>query len=104
MSKLQPKLQLQPFDSFIHKYSPAASHPGSEDRTIQLWVWVLGGPHGSPEAFWEPVSIGYVCPGPGLLKGRHLMITGKGEPTWVTGSTRYRRYKAVHRPSTAPFE
>lgn len=95
MEKLQPLLQLQAFDVFIHVFYPAAGHSSqSEVHTRQLWVWV-------PEAFWKLVTIGYICPGPGILEGRHLMITDQGEPTWITGSTRYRRYKAVHHPSTA---
>ena len=97
IAKLQPLLQFQDFDVFIHAFYPAASHSsesGSKDRSIQLWVWVPGGSSRSPEASWNLVSIGYMCPGPGLLEGRYLMITVKGEPTWVTGSTRYRLYKA----------
>ena len=97
VTKLQPLLRFQDFDVFIHAFYPAASHPsGSEDRSVQMWVRVPCGSSGSPKASWNLVSKarGYVCPGPGLLKGRHLMITDKGEPTWVTGSTRYRIYKA----------
>lgn len=102
MAKLQPLLQLQAFDIFVHVFHPPTGHSSQpEDRTTQLWLWELPMPHGSSEAFWKPVCIGYVCPGPGRLEGRHLMITDQGEPTWVTGSTRYRRYKAVHPPSTA---
>jgi hypothetical protein len=103
MEKLQPLLQLQAFDIFIRVFNPAAGHPSqSEARTRQVWVWVPPLPDGSPEAFWKLVSVGYICPGPSLLEGRHLMINDQGEPIWVTGSTRYRRYKAVHPPSTAP--
>jgi hypothetical protein len=102
MAKLQPQLQLQVFDVFIHAFYPAAGHASGKDCTIQLWVWVSSG-SGPYEASWKPVSAGYVCPGPGSLEGRHLMITNNGVPTWITGSTRYRRYKAGN-PPTVPNE
>lgn len=103
-AELRPLLHPQIFDVFIHVFYPAAGHSsGSKDRTVKLWVWVPRESSDSSEAFWKPVTVGYVCPGPGLLEGRHLMITDQGEPTWVTGSTRYRRYKVV-KPPTAPHE
>ena len=103
MAKFQPLLQPQVFNVFIHVSYPATSNSsGSQDRTIQLWVWVpLGSPESS-EAFWKPVAVGYVCPGPGCLQGRHLMVTDQGEPTWVTGSTRYRCYYKTNPPTMAP--
>jgi hypothetical protein len=105
MAGLQPPLQPQIFDVFIHVFYAAASNPsGSHDRTIQLWVWVPRECPESSEAFWKPVAVGFMCPGPGSLTGWHLMVTDQGEPSWVTGSTRYRRYKTTNLPSAAPHE
>jgi hypothetical protein len=102
MAKLQSRLQIQAFDVFLYTPYPAGGHfPRSQYHTIQLWVWVPHGYSESSETFWKPVPIGYVCPGPGPLRERHLMITDGGEPTWITLATRARRYKAVLPPSTA---
>jgi len=45
---------------------------------------------------WKPVTIGYMCPGPGGLQGWHLVIQGQEEPAWVSESTLYHWYKEVH--------
>ncbi|KAH9168277.1 hypothetical protein EDB89DRAFT_2205356 [Lactarius sanguifluus] len=83
------RVDFRPFDVFIHTYFPA---PG--DSETQIWVWEPLQSSGlSPPCSWKSVAVGYMCPGPGFLQGRHLMTSDKGEPVWVTGSTRYRRYK-----------
>ncbi|KAI0291460.1 hypothetical protein BC826DRAFT_481228 [Russula brevipes] len=85
----------QLFDIFVHAYHPATGS-SSNECTLQLWIWE---PQLSGGFSWKPVTVGYVCPGPGELQGRHLVIRGRGKPLWVTGSTRYRRYKEVHSTS-----
>ena len=87
MDRLQR--EFRPFDVFAYAYYHSSNQP-----TTQLWIWT---PLGSPETFsWSSVAVGYVCPGPGGLQGRHLVIRGQGEPAWVSGSTVYRRYKEAH--------
>ena len=103
MAGLEPSIRPEVFDVFIHVYYPTAGNSsGPRDRTIQLWVWEPRGLPEPSEAFWKPVTIGYVCPGPGFLDGRHLVVTDQGVPKWITGATRYRRYNTANAPSTAP--
>lgn len=102
MGRFRREFQL--FDIFAHAFHPASGH-SSDEITTQLWVWAplrSSGSSGSDsETFsWSPVTVGYVCPGPGGLQGRHLVIRGQGEPAWVSGSTVYRRYKGAHPYST----
>lgn len=105
MGGLQREFRL--FDVFAHVYYPAAAHSTNQPIT-QLWVW--GAPKSSGPAendsetlSWVPVTVGYVCPEPGALQGRHLVIRGQGEPAWVSASTVCRRYKEVHPYSTNPM-
>lgn len=98
--------EFRPFDVFVHAYYPASGH-ASNQPTTQLWVWAPVGSSessgsGSETFSWSPVTNGYVCPGPGVLEGRHLMIRAQGGPTWVTGATvyRHRRYQGAHPHST----
>jgi hypothetical protein len=85
--------EIQPFDVFVHTYNPAMEHP-SKELTTQLWVWESVSSPGLSETFsWKSVTIGYICPGPGELQGRHLVTSDQGEPAWVSGSTAYRWYK-----------
>ena len=98
MVGLQREFKL--FDVFAHAYYPT-SGPSSNEPTTQLWVWAplrsSGPSENSSENFsWSLVTVGYVCPGPGGLQGRHLVIRAQGDPAWVSGSTVYRRYKEAH--------
>ena len=87
------KVVFQPFDVFLHTYHPPSGH-SVQEPIRQLWVWeLLQSPGLSAAHSWKSVVPGYICPGPGGLQGRHLVVTDRGEPAWVTGSTRYRRYK-----------
>ena len=92
MGKLQALEEFHLFDVFIHTYNP----DGTGRPTAQLWVWVAlssSDPSTSSSAFgWMSVGAGYVCPGPGVLEGRHLVITDHGKPAWLSGATVYRRY------------
>jgi hypothetical protein len=102
MGRLQR--EFRPFDIFAHAYYPASGH-GSNEPTTQVWLWVALGSSGSSESdsetfSWSPVTVGYICPGPGWLQGRHLVIRGQGEPAWVSASTVCRRYKEAHPYST----
>lgn len=95
MGRLEREFRL--FDIFAHAYYPPSAH-SSNKPTTQLWVWGALNSSGSSKndsgtLSWIPVTIGYVCPGPGGLRGRHLVIQGQGEPTWVLASTFSRRYK-----------
>jgi hypothetical protein len=97
--------EFQPFDIFAHAYYPASGR-SSNEPTTQLWVWgpltSSGTSESDTEASWKPVTVGYTCPGPGRLQGRHLVIRGQGEPAWVSGSTFYRRYRDINPYSTTP--
>jgi len=92
MGMLQREFRL--FDIFAHAYHSSNGH------TTQLWVWAPQPSKSSEsdsETFsWSPVTVGYMCPGPGGLQGQYLMIQGQGEPAWVTGSTVYRQYRKAH--------
>jgi hypothetical protein len=95
--------EFRPFDIFVHTYYPAGTGQSPKEHTTQLWVWELLRPSGSSTGFsWKSVCAGYVCPGPGALEGRHLIITDHGKPTWLLGATVYRRYKKVHPYTTTP--
>ena len=103
MGRLQSAFRL--FDIFAHAYYPASGH-SSNEPTTQLWIWAQFRSSESSESdsetfAWSPVAVGYVCPGPGGLQGRYLVIRGQGEPAWVSGSTVHRRYKEAHPYSTA---
>lgn len=80
------------FDIFAHTYYPPSDH-SSNEPTTQLWVWEplrsSGTSDSDTETSWKPVTVGYVCPGPGRLQGWHLVIQGQREPAWVSGSTVY---------------
>jgi hypothetical protein len=90
MDRLVAEFRL--FDIFVHAYYPAAGH-SSTNSTTQLWVW---GPSGSSGALsWKPITVGYICPGPGGLRGRHLVMKKNTEPSWVTESTVNRRYRSM---------
>ena len=94
------------FDTFAHCYYPATAH-SSNEPTTQLWVWGAHKSSGSTEngsetLSWVPVTFGYICPGPGGLQERHLVIRGRGKPAWVSAATFYRRYNGVHPNSTNP--
>ncbi len=98
MDRLQVLEEFQPFDIFVHTYCPAGTAQSPKDAT-QLWAWK---PLGSSSGFgWKPVDDGYVCPGPGVLKGRHLVFR-HGKPAWLLGATVYRRHKEVNPYTTAP--
>lgn len=95
--------EFKPFDIFVHAYGPASTDQSHKDDLTQLWVWEPLKTSGSSSGYdWKPVSVGYVCPGPGGLKSRHLVMTDHGKPTWLLGSTVYRRYKEVQPYTTAP--
>ncbi|KAI9457247.1 hypothetical protein BJY52DRAFT_1212648 [Lactarius psammicola] len=83
------RVDFRPFDVFLHIYCPDSS-----DSTTRLWVWEPLQSSGSSETCsWKSVGVGYICPGPGFLQGRYLVVSDQREPGWVSGSTRYRRYK-----------
>lgn len=95
------RLQLleEPFDIFVHTYGAAGTDQSHEEHINQLWVWEplkTKGDYG-----WKLVSIGYICPGPGGLEGRHLVVTN-GKPMWLLGATVYRHHREVHPYTTAP--
>lgn len=93
-------LREEPFDVFIHTCGADKSR---EDVT-QLWVWEPLKASGTASGYgWKPVNAGYICPGPGGLEGRHLVMTN-GKPLWLLGSTVYRHHKKVHPYNTTAPE
>lgn len=98
MSGLEREFRL--FDIFAHAYYPASAQTPNRPET-QLWVWEAlpssgSTQNGSKALSWVPVTgRSYVCPGPGELEGRHLVVQGQGKPTWVLATTFVRHYR-VH--------
>lgn len=93
LDRLQALEEFHLFDVFIYTYYPTGTDKSSNKYTTQLWVWQPLGSSVSSIVFgWKPVGVGYICPGPGVLKGRHLVITDHGKPAWLSGATVYRRY------------
>ena len=89
--------EFKPFDVFVHAYSAAGAGQSHNEHITQLWVWEPLKSFSTSRGYgWKPVSAGYVCPGPGGLEGRHLVMTDHRKPTWILGATVYRRYKEVH--------
>jgi hypothetical protein len=77
-------------------YGPAGTD--RNEHITQLWLWqplTTSGLSSSGHG-WKAVSVGYRCPGQGVLAGRHLVMTEQGKPTWILGVTVHRRYKEVN--------
>ncbi|KAI0261346.1 hypothetical protein BC834DRAFT_972761 [Gloeopeniophorella convolvens] len=94
---------LRPFDVFVHdeRGAQAADDDGDGDGdggsshwpAVKLWVWVPH-PRAARHYHWKRVLEGYLCPGPGGLTGRYLVMT-RTEPSWVTGATMARGYRRL---------